>query len=52
MYINSKTIDRNSQSILRVISPFELQTVIIVNFKPHRLLDSSIFNYDGTEFCS
>jgi hypothetical protein len=32
--------DQNSQSMLRVILPFELQTIIIVNFKPHRLLES------------
>ncbi len=35
-----------------MISSFELQTIIIVNFKPHRLLHSLIFNYDRTTFCS
>jgi len=35
-----------------VISSFELQIVTVVNFKPHRLLDSSIFNYDETTFFS
>jgi hypothetical protein len=35
-----------------VISSFELQTITIVNCKPHRLLDSSIFGYNGATFCS
>ncbi len=57
-------LNQNSQSVLRVILSFELQFVTIVNFKPHKLFDSSIpnydgitfyssgFNYDGTTFCS
>ncbi len=35
-----------------MISPFELQIITIVNFKPHKLFDSSILNFDGTTFCS
>jgi hypothetical protein len=35
-----------------VISSFELQIVTIVNSKPHKLLDSSIFNSNGGTFCS
>jgi hypothetical protein len=35
-----------------VISPFELQTVTIVNFKPHTLFDSLIFSFDGVIVCS
>jgi hypothetical protein len=35
-----------------VISPFELQIIIILNSKPHKLLDSLILNFDGTTFCS
>jgi hypothetical protein len=34
------------------ISSFELQTTTITNFKPHGLLDSSTFSYDGTTFCA
>jgi len=57
MYVNSKQFNppllgQNSQSLLGVISSFELRKVIIANSKPHRLLDSSTFNYDGTTFCS
>jgi hypothetical protein len=35
-----------------VISSFELQKVAMPNSKPHQLLDSSTFDYDGITFCS
>ncbi len=35
-----------------MISSFELQIVTIVNSKPHKFLDSSIFNFDEATFCS
>jgi hypothetical protein len=34
------------------ISSFELETITIANFKPHRLLNSSIPAFDGAKFCS
>jgi len=57
MYVNSKQsnppfFDQNSPFVLRVISSFELQIVTIINFKPHKLLNSSILNSIETTFCS
>ncbi len=49
--INPPFINQNSQFILGVISSFELQIITIANFKPHKLFDSSIFNFDETTFC-
>jgi hypothetical protein len=34
------------------MSSFELQTITIANSKSHRLLDSSILDFDEVAFCS